>query len=168
MSSSSRRRQVSGSAIGARLRRLSERVDREADAIYSSLGIHFQQRWYGMLSLLDEGGPISVNDAARVLGVTHVAISQVRAALMDAGLVAAEADPKDARRRLLLITRAGQELIEMLRPIWRAFDAAGEDLNSEAGDPSGALDRLEDALDRLSLSDRVQVARGERARLHET
>jgi hypothetical protein len=38
-----------GAAIGARLRRLSDRIDREADGLYSALGIDFEQRWFGVM-----------------------------------------------------------------------------------------------------------------------
>ena len=36
-----------GAAIGARLRRLSDRIDREADGLYAAFGIDFEQRWFG-------------------------------------------------------------------------------------------------------------------------
>lgn len=155
METKSLRRQASGAAIGARLRRLSERIDREANAVYAARGIAFEQRWYGTLSLLDAGGPLSVTEIARVLKITHVAVSQVRRSLVAAGLIDVEADPVDGRRRVLHLTKAGEAFVARLWPIWDALNRAGADLNQEAEDPSAALDRLERALDRMSIAERV-------------
>ena len=58
-----------GAAIGARLRRLSERIDREANAIYAEMDIEFEQRWFGVLNQLALSGPMSVGELAAVLGV---------------------------------------------------------------------------------------------------
>lgn len=156
--------QAGGAAIGARLRRLSERIDREANAIYVAHGVDFEQRWYGVLSLLDEHDALSVVDAARHLGVTHVAVSQVRGALMAAGLVVATSDAADGRRRVLSLTDEGRKIVARLKPLWNALNRMAERLNEEAGDPSGALDRLEAALDRASLGDRLGMVPGFRVR----
>lgn len=151
------RRQDSGAAIGARLRRLSERVDREANAAYATRGIAFEQRWYGTLSLLDVRGPLSVTEIAAALKVTHVAVSQVRRSLVAAGLIEATADPEDGRRRALHLTGSGKALVASLWPVWDALNIAGNGLNREAGDLSAALDRLEAALNRMSIADRVAL-----------
>src|SRR3954447_15532095 len=111
MNGKSLRGQASDAAIGARLRRLSERIDREANAIYHQQGIAFEQRWYGILSLLDARGPLSVVEIARILGITHVAVSQTRRSLMEAGLVASSSDDKDGRRRTLSLTKDGAAFV---------------------------------------------------------
>lgn len=155
MDEESLRGQASEAAIGARLRRLSERIDREANAIYQQQGIAFEQRWYGTLSLLDARGPLSVVEIARLLGITHVAVSQTRRSLMEAGLVAASSDAKDGRRRTLSLTKDGAAFVARLWPLWDALNLAGEALNREAGDIAAGLDRLEAALDRQPLAVRV-------------
>lgn len=157
MKTKSLRRQASGAAIGARLRRLSERIDREANAVYAARGIDFEQRWYGTLSLLDEQGPLSVTEIARALHITHVAVSQVRRSLTTAGLIGSTLDPEDGRRRTLHLTEAGCSFVARLWPLWDALNLAGDAINREAADPSAALDRLEEALDRASLCDRVEA-----------
>jgi DNA-binding MarR family transcriptional regulator len=156
MTKKSLRRQASGAAIGARLRRLSDRIDREANAVYAARGIDFEQRWYGTLSLLDEGGALSVTEIARALNITHVAVSQARRSLTTAGLIASTLDPADGRRRTLHLTEAGAAFVSRLWPLWDALNAAGDAINREAADPSAALDRLERALDRMSLTERVE------------
>ena len=44
-----------GGALGARLRRASERIDRDSTRVYAALDIRFEQRWYGVLRQLVKG-----------------------------------------------------------------------------------------------------------------
>ncbi|WP_332765445.1 MarR family winged helix-turn-helix transcriptional regulator [Phenylobacterium sp.] len=148
-------RGAGGAAIGARLRRVSEWIDGDATRVYAALGIDFEQRWFGVLNQLAQHGPASVGELASALRITHVSVSQTRQSLEKAGIVASEADPADARRRRLTLTEDGARLIERLTPLWRAFEEAALELNAEAGDVATALDRLDDALARKSLFDRI-------------
>ncbi len=146
-----------GAAIGARLRRLSERIDREADQVYRDLGVEFEQRWFGLLNALAMAGPLSVGEIAEALGITHAAVSQTRASLQARGLVAAAADPTDARRRALSLTPDGQALVDRLRPTWDALNDVARELNREAGDAVETLERLEAALNRQGLVARLRA-----------
>jgi DNA-binding MarR family transcriptional regulator len=146
---------LGGAAIGAHLRRLSDRIDRDANQVYVQLGIAFEQRWMGMLDLLDRSGPMSVKDIATDLRISHPSVSQTRASLLAAGLVAERDDPADGRRRTLRLSANGQALVEKLRPVWSALEQTGRTLNREAGDVVAALAQLEDALDRASIAART-------------
>ncbi|EJL30380.1 transcriptional regulator [Caulobacter sp. AP07] len=143
-------------AIGARLRRLSERIDRDAGRLYAEIGVDFEQRWFGVLNLLSLFGPLSVGELAAALEVSHVAVSQVRQALTAAGLISWEADARDGRRRALRLTDQGQALVERLAPLWRALAEAAVELDQEAEAALAALERLERALARRSLLDRAR------------
>lgn len=150
-------------ALGARLRRLSERIDRDAGRLYAELDVRFEQRWFGVFNQLVLLGPRSVGELAAVLGVTHVAVSQVRQALVAEGLVAEDRDPRDGRSRVLRLTDQGQALARRLAPAWNALSAAAVELNAEAHDVLAALERLEAALDRSSIRDRTRRALAEGA-----
>jgi len=149
---------LGGAAIGALLRRLSERIDRDANRVYAQLGVTFEQRWMGVLDLLARQGPMSVKDLARDLKISHPSVSQTRGSLLAAGLVAERLDPRDGRRRALYLTPGGQALVETLLPVWAALDQVGRALNAEAGDAVSVLTDLEAALDRRSIQDRVAEA----------
>jgi DNA-binding MarR family transcriptional regulator len=153
-----------GAALGARLRRLSERIDRELAALYAARGEAIEQRWFGTLDLLDKFGPLSVGELAEAMGITHVSVSQTRQSLQDAGLVALEGDPNDRRRRLLQLTPAGRALVDRLRPLWDALSSSARELDAEAGGVVAVLDRLEAALDRASVAARAEPwLKGERS-----
>lgn len=147
-------------AIGARLRRLSERIDREAARLYADLGVHFEQRWFGPLDLLGRFGPLSVGEIARALGISHVSVSQTRDSLQRAGLVSAEPDPADARSRKLRLTAHGEALRAELGPVWEALNAVAVELDREAGGVVAVLDRLDATLDRQSVDQRARERLG--------
>src|ERR1700722_1518582 len=88
-------------ALGSRLRRLLERLDRDVAAIYRAANICFEARWFPVFIALHDNGPLTVGALSERLGVTHAAISQVRAALEAEGLIAATQDPADGRRQQL-------------------------------------------------------------------
>ena len=148
-------RNAGGSALGARLRRLSERIDRDVATIYAAHGVAFEQRWFGVLNQIVLNGPMSVGEIASALRITHVSVSQSSGSLDRAGLVRSRPDPVDARRRQLALTDQGKRLVADLAPLWRALDEAAIELDAEAGNLVKLLDRLDDALDRESLPDRV-------------
>ena len=148
-------REAGGEALGARLRRLSERIDREATQVYVAQNIDFEQRWYGPLNQLILNGPMSIGQIAAALRITHVSVSQASRSLEAAGIVSSSASPTDARRRQLSLTPKGDDLVARLAPIWRALNDVAEELNAEAGDVVRLLNRLDDALGRKSLFDRV-------------
>ncbi len=144
-----------GATIGAQLRRLSERIDGDAKRAYAAYGVAFEQRWFGLLNQLVLNGPMTVGEIAASLGITHVSVSQSRQSLVQAGYVAVAADPGDGRKRQLTLTKAGRDIAAHLKPLWKAFDAAARELNAEAQHADEALGRLEAALERRSMQDRI-------------
>jgi len=65
-----------------------------------------------ILKRLRDGGPATASALAAAEHVSQQAIAQHVAALARAGLVHATRDPRDARKRLIHVTRAGHRLFE--------------------------------------------------------
>ena len=142
-------------AFGTRLRRLSERLDREVQEIYRTAGEGFEPRWFAVVAALNEG-PATVGELAERIGVTHAAVSQVRSALVAEGLVRGVADPEDMRRQRLELTAAGLAMVVRLEPLWNALADVTVDLLDEAAPAlMQELGGLEAALDRETLKSRV-------------
>jgi DNA-binding MarR family transcriptional regulator len=148
-------RSQGGAAIGARLRRLSESIDRDTSRVYARLTVDFEQRWMGVLNQLDVNGPMSVIEIASALNISHPSVSQTKRSLMAAGLVREREDSDDRRRQTLHFTPKGKALVKKLRAIWSVLDAVAIELNAEAGDPVSLLNLLEEALDKKSILARV-------------
>lgn len=143
-------------ALGARLRRLVDAIDGDVARAYQSRGVKFEQRWFGLINQLLLHGPMTVSEIAEALRITHVSISQSRQSLEKAGYITSAVDPEDQRRRLLSMTPAGNSLVEELLPLWRALEATAIELNKEAEDAIAALERLDAALRRRSMFDRIE------------
>jgi MarR family transcriptional regulator, organic hydroperoxide resistance regulator len=157
-------RTKAGAALGAHLRRLSERLDNDAARAYAAQGVEFEQRWFGVLNQLALNGPMSVGALAEALGITHVSVSQTRVSLERVGLIRQEPDASDARRRLLSLSPRGKALAARLAPLWAAFEQASLALDAEVGGLGDALARLEAALERQSLFERITAAYDARGR----
>jgi DNA-binding MarR family transcriptional regulator len=147
--------ELGGAALGARLRRLSAAIDADAARIYAAKGIRFEQRWFGVINQLALAGPLSVRQLADLLGITHASVSETRQSLEAAGLIVSQADPSDGRRRVLTLSPSGEVLVAQLQPLWDAFDEAARELDAEADGVTEALTRLEHALARRSLHERI-------------
>lgn len=148
-------RRCGGSAIGARLRRLSYAIDHDAALAYRAAGIEFEQRWFGLVNLLDRFGPLTVDQIAAALNVSPTEVKQVYRSLRARSFVTAARGNLDARRRLLNLTSTGKAVVAALRPLWSRMEAAAAALNDEAGDVVAALDRVERALAEQSLLQRI-------------
>jgi DNA-binding MarR family transcriptional regulator len=143
-------------AFGTRLRRLSERLDRDVRELYREQGVEFEPSWYPVVVSLDEIGPMSVGELASDMHISHAAVSQIRGKLLKSGLVIGRADMADHRRQMLRLTRKGQALVDRLRPLWKAIARVTEELNRlHSPHLLSELTALEAALDDRSLFDRV-------------
>lgn len=141
--------------VGARLRRLSDRIDREAFAVYAHAGLRFEQRWMGILMLLDERGQITVGELAEALGITQPSVSQSLRSLQAERMISEKPDKRDGRRRIQRLTRTGVAFVAKVRPIWAALMEAAKDLDREGVDLLTPLDQVERMLDSKSLFDRA-------------
>jgi DNA-binding MarR family transcriptional regulator len=111
---------------------------------------------FSILEQLDGRGAQSVGELAASLGIRHSSVSQTRRSLEEAGLVESDVDPEDGRSRLLRLSVNGRQLVRRLKPLWRILNTTSLELDKEAGGVIAALDRLDRALERLALYDRVK------------
>jgi MarR family transcriptional regulator, organic hydroperoxide resistance regulator len=146
-------------ALGSRLRRLLERLDREVLGIYQEAGERFEPSWFAVFTAVRDHGPLTVGELARRLGVSHAAVSQVRTALERERLVHGAPDPRDGRRQFLSLTPKGHETARRLAPLWTAIlDATSRMLTEHAPTLLADLDALETALDQLGLRARINAS----------
>lgn len=134
-------------ALGSRFKALSDHFYDAADAIYRDTGIALQARWFPLVMLLHERGPMSVTEIAEAVGQSHPAISQLSSRLIRDGWLQATDDARDRRRRTLALTDRAEAEVRAAQPVWRALRAELEQRLAEQG--TGllhALSALEDQL----------------------
>lgn len=143
-------------ALGSRLKAISDQLYAVADEVYRAHGTRIEARWFPLLRLLRERGPMAVGDIAVALGFTHPAISQLATRLIGAGWVKRRTDRSDARRSLLALTVQAERELETLAPVWESIRRGAADAVSRSGhDLLGALAAFEAELGREPLAARI-------------
>ncbi|RJP81204.1 MAG: GNAT family N-acetyltransferase [Candidatus Zixiibacteriota bacterium] len=119
-------------ALASRLKRLSETMMGEAEALYQDLGIDFRPRWFLLFYILGRRTRMGIVDLAGLLGMTHPAVKKIADEMLKAGIIMEEKDPADDRRRLLTLSPQGHQVLPRLLPVWEEIRGSVRDLLAEA------------------------------------
>lgn len=131
-------------SLGSQLKAISDQLYAMADDVYARHGIELQGRWFPILRLLNDRGPLTVGEIATAVGQTHSAISQLTTRLVRDGWVSTSSDAGDRRTRRLALTGKAEDALRAAKPLWRAIREGLEDRVRGAGlDPEAMLAGLE-------------------------
>jgi len=131
-------------SLGSQLKAISDQLYAMADEVYRRHGIELQGRWFPILRLLHDRGPMTVGEIASAVGQTHSAISQLTTRLVRDGWVSTASDAGDRRTRRLTLTAKAGTALQMAKPLWRAIRDGLEERVVGAGlDPATLLAGLE-------------------------
>ena len=108
-------------SLGSQLKAISDQLYAMADEIYVRHGIELQGRWFPILRLLHDRGPLTVGEIATAVGQTHSAISQLTTRLVRDGWVSTSSDADDRRTRRLALTAKAEATLQAAKPLWRAI-----------------------------------------------
>ncbi|GAB5523959.1 MAG: hypothetical protein Roseis2KO_18310 [Roseivirga sp.] len=144
-------------ALATRLKSLSERLAKDVGQIYKELAFDFEPRWFAMIYALKDKETLAVTELSGMLQQTHPAVNQVANVLVEKGLVVESKDETDQRKRLLKLSRSGSALVNKMEVIWEKIKVANDELLKET-DPEflNRIQKLEDALENMSMYDRVR------------
>ncbi len=143
------------SALGSRLKRLGDRLIEDCARIYSQGGVPFEPRWFPLVRVLSDRGPVTITEAARHLGVTHAAISQIAGAMEKQKLLERKPDRNDRRQSYLGLTPSGQSLVAELSEYWTDLRSAAQLLT--AGFEKDLLSSLEQLEKSYAQKDLIQA-----------
>lgn len=131
-------------SLGSQLKAVSDQLYAMADDVYARHGIALQGRWFPILRLLHDRGPMTVGEIAAAVGQTHSAISQLTTRLVRDGWVSTASDAGDRRTRRLTLTEKAGTALQMAKPLWRAIREGLDERVRGAGlDPETLLAGLE-------------------------
>lgn len=128
--------------VGFRLRRATRKVSQIYDQALQPLDLTGAQ--FSLLGHLPRGRQVPVGQLAEEIGAEPSTMTRNLRPLERRGLLSLIEAPYDRRVKLVLSTKAGQELLARAIPAWRSARA---ELESRV-DPT-ALRSLQEALDRL-------------------
>ncbi|WP_210516604.1 bifunctional helix-turn-helix transcriptional regulator/GNAT family N-acetyltransferase [Hymenobacter terricola] len=155
--------QLGPTALGSRLRRLSELMTGQAAEVYSLYNIPFEPRWFPVFYAVAAQPGQPVGEVAKTVGHTHAAVSQVVKELARHGLVQVQRTDGDLRRSVLTLTEAGANLWPALQEQALDVRQATEELLADTRHNLWlAIGEMEYALSRRSLASRVKAVRDQR------
>jgi DNA-binding MarR family transcriptional regulator len=99
--------------VGFILRQVSQR---HTSIFATAIGSQLTATQWAALSKLAEAGPCSQNQLGRLTAMDVATIKGVIDRLTARGLTETGSDPRDGRRLLVTLTRAGQALVEKIAP----------------------------------------------------
>lgn len=102
-------------AIGSRLRMLTETIMEDAAKIYQLYGSNLQPKWFPVYYVLTEGEAKTITAIAKEIGHSHPSVSKIIGEMKKAGLVVEKKDKVDGRRNLVQLTKKGLEINEALQ-----------------------------------------------------
>src|SRR5713226_8652250 len=100
------------------LRMASRVITRRYDRALAPAGLSTSA--YAVLSRASREGPLPLGALAARLAMDRTTLSRELTPLVDEGLLTAEMDAEDRRRRVVAVTRKGAALVEGARPRWAA------------------------------------------------
>jgi DNA-binding MarR family transcriptional regulator len=145
-------------ALSCRLRRLSDRLDRDLRDVYQAYGVQFDPAWYPVVAALATHGPLSLSEVAECTGLNPTSVAALRSKLAAEGIVEVAQDPRDLRRQRLNLTPKARVLTSDLDGLWSAIGKASQALCAETvPDLLNELELVEMALSRRRMPARVKA-----------
>ncbi len=116
------------------MRNLSLQLMESGAEVCRDLGSDLEPSWSSLLQLLDREDRVTVMDAAREIGVSHVHVQNLFKGMKKAGVVSTAADPNDGRRTFYRLTKKGCDLLPDVAHLNIAVEQVIADIEKETGD----------------------------------
>lgn len=144
-------------AIGSRLRMLTDTVTKDASRIYELYGVNIKPKWFPVFFSLSHGESKTVTAIAREIGHSHPSVSNIVREMAQLGLVAESVDTADHRRNVVRLSEKGLHAADSLSEQCADVAAAVESISRETrNDLWRALEEWECLLSERSLFERVR------------
>ncbi|TPG40871.1 MarR family winged helix-turn-helix transcriptional regulator [Flavobacterium pectinovorum] len=148
-------------AISTRLQRLSEQLRKDGALFYKSYGIDFEPKWFPVIYTLHHKGVLSVVEIANEIGYTHPSTISLLKELEKQKLIRSKKDKVDERKRLIVLTVKGQELIQEMKPVWAVMTQVLSDIADNQNNLLKAIDEAENKILHQSFLQRALQLKSE-------
>jgi len=143
-------------AISTRLQRLADMLRKDGVLIYKANNIDFEPKWFPVIYTLHFKPVLSVVELANEIGYTHPSTISLLKELEKEKLIRSKKDKGDERKRLIVLTAKGQQLVERMRPVWENIKAAAAELTDTPNNLMKAIDEVEQQIALQSFFARAQ------------
>jgi DNA-binding MarR family transcriptional regulator len=117
--------------LGNMLDRLVELIAQQGDDLMAAANISFPSRAVSTMLLISEQQNLTAADIASVLKQPHQLVTQRIELLLKLGVVVREPDPKDGRRKILVLSTKGTEETARMRRCLADVSGVLKNLQSE-------------------------------------
>lgn len=142
-------------AISTRLQRLSEQLRKDGAQIYKSYDIDFEPKWFPVIYTLFHKEVLSVVEIAIEIGYTHPSTISLLKELEKHKIIRSRKDKLDERKRLLMLTTKGHELVARMKPVWEVMVTVLNEINDTQNNLMKAIDEVEEKIARQSFLQRA-------------
>lgn len=142
-------------AISTRLQRLAEQLRKDGVLIYKANNIEFEPKWFPVIYTLHFKPVLSVVEIACEIGYTHPSTISLLKELEKEKLIRSKKDKADERKRLIMLTTKGQELIVRMKPTWEIMKAAAAEIADTQNNLMKAITEAEEKLKQQSFLERA-------------
>jgi len=142
-------------AISTRLQRLSEQLRKDGALFYKSYGIDFEPKWFPVVYTLHHKEVLSVVEIANEIGYTHPSTISLLKELEKQKLIRSKKDKVDERKRLILLTPKGQELIIKMKPVWDVMSGVLKEITDNQNNLLQAINEAENKIKNQSFLQRA-------------
>ncbi|MFH6959414.1 MarR family winged helix-turn-helix transcriptional regulator [Flavobacterium aquidurense] len=148
-------------ALSTRLQRLSEQLRKDGALFYKSYGIDFEPKWFPVIYTLHHKEVLSVVEIANEIGYTHPSTISLLKELEKQKLIRSKKDKVDERKRLILLTPKGQELIVKMKPVWDLMSSVLREIADNQNNLLQAINEAENKLMHQSFLQRALQLKSE-------
>jgi len=134
-------------ALSTRLQRLSEQLRKDGALVYKSFDIDFEPKWFPVIYTIHIKEMLSVVEIATEIGYSHPSTISLLKELEKQKIISSKKDKLDERKRLIVLTEKGKELIVKMQPVWNLMKNT---LNEISDNQNNLLKAIEEAEQKLA------------------
>ncbi|MDX6191260.1 MarR family transcriptional regulator [Flavobacterium sp. Fl-318] len=147
-------------ALSTRLQRLSEQLRKDGALVYKSFDIDFEPKWFPVIYTLHIKEMLSVVEIANEIGYTHPSTISLLKELEKLKIISSKKDKLDERKRLIVLTSKGKELVVKMQPVWNLIRNVLTEISDNQNNLLKAIEEAEQKLASQSFFQRASVLKG--------
>ncbi|MFH6946500.1 MarR family winged helix-turn-helix transcriptional regulator [Flavobacterium sp. FlaQc-50] len=144
-------------ALSTRLQRLSEQLRKDGALVYKSFDIDFEPKWFPVIYTLHIKEMLSVVEIANEIGYTHPSTISLLKELEKLKIISSKKDKLDERKRLIVLTVKGKELVVKMQPVWNLIRNVLTEISDNQNNLLKAIEEAEQKLASQSFFQRASV-----------
>ncbi|WP_317129375.1 bifunctional helix-turn-helix transcriptional regulator/GNAT family N-acetyltransferase [Flavivirga rizhaonensis] len=142
--------------LGSRLKRVSEYMMKETQLVYNHFNVDFDPYLFPIFKIIVNKKGVTNSEIQNSLQFTQPAITQAINKLNDKGLIVYDSDKLDKRKKIISLSGKGHDVLERLKPIWKAIDKVIKEYTLESSSSLiEHLNILENKLNTKSFSETI-------------